>query len=145
VPAAAQSLDDTYQTAVGVTAGWWSGAAFSLRHFIDDDAALEARLSVWKYGGEGCALYEYFGDVPDVDGLRWYIGGGAHVGQYNHAWAKYNPSEWNRWYLGPDGVAGMDYKFEGIPLDMSFDVQPRMDFPGGWVDLWGGLGIRFAF
>ncbi|TDX00974.1 hypothetical protein [Dinghuibacter silviterrae] len=145
LPVAAQSFDDTYQNAVGIHFGWWRGVALSLKHFINDDAALEARASLWKYGGEVCVLYQFYGDVPDIDGLRWYAGGGAHVGQYNLAWAKYNPSELNRWYLGPDGVAGMDYKFQGAPIDMSFDVQPRMYFPVGWVDLWGGIGVRFAF
>lgn len=145
LPVAAQSSDQTYQNAIGVNFGWWSGGSLSLKHFIKDDVAIEARLSFWEYGGEACGLYEYYGDFGNVSGLRWYVGAGGHAGVYNHDWSKYYPNRQDGAYLGPDGVLGIDYKFEGAPIDVSFDIQPRFDFPGAYFNVWGGLGVRFAF
>ncbi|TDX00975.1 hypothetical protein [Dinghuibacter silviterrae] len=142
---AAQGGDQTYQNAVGVTFGWWNGASLSLKHFIKDDAAIEVRASFYQYGGELCGLYQFYGDFGNVAGLRWYAGGGAHAGAYNNRWTKNYPSRPDGVYLGPDGVLGVDYKFDSAPIDLSFDIQPRVDIPGGYFNVWGGLGVRFAF
>jgi hypothetical protein len=147
-PAAAQddrAADQTYQNAVGVTFGWWNGASLSVKHFFKDNEAIEARATFWQYGGELCGLFEYYGDFGNVSGLRWYVGGGGHAGGYNHQYAKYYPDRPDGAYFGADGVMGVDYKFDGAPIDLSFDVQPRVDVPGGYFNVWGGLGVRLAF
>lgn len=146
LPTYAQTEDDaTYRNAVGVTFGWWRGAALSLKHFVTDEVALEAKLSFWNYGGEVCGLFEYYGDFGTVPGLKWYAGGGAHIGVYNQDWAKYYPARSDGLYAGPDGILGIDYKFPTAPIDLSFDVEPRVDIPGAYFNVWGGLGVRFAF
>jgi hypothetical protein len=141
----AQDLGSDYKTSVGVKFGWWEGGSLSVKHFVKENVAVEALLSFWQYGGEACGLYEFHGKIPNVDGLKWYVGGGGHVGVYNTDWAKNYPDRPGQVYLGPDGVLGIDYKFTGAPIDLSFAVHPRFDIPGGYFNVWGGLGVRFAF
>jgi hypothetical protein len=143
--ATAQSLGPDYQTAIGIKFGWWSGGSISIKHFIKDNVAIEGEASFWEYGGDITGLYEWYGDIPAVEGMKWYAGAGAHIGFYNTEYAHYYPGRSNGLYLGPDGVLGVDYKFNNAPINLSFDVQPRVDLPGGFFDIWGGLGVRFAF
>lgn len=143
--AKAQTSDASYQNAVGVVFGWWVGGAISLKHFIKDNSAIEARVSFYQYGGEAAGFYEYYGDIPNLQNLRWYVGAGGHFGVYNHEWSKEYSGRQDGAYLGPDGILGIDYKFDGAPIDLSFDIEPRFDFPGAYFNVWGGLGVRFAF
>ncbi len=143
--ASAQDVGSTYQTAVGVKFGWWDGLAVSVKHFISDNVALEAQASFYRYGGEGTGLYEYYGNIPSVEGLKWYAGVGGHLGSYNTTYAHNYESRSSGVYFGPDAILGVDYKFTGAPIDLSFDIQPRVDVPGPYFNLWGGLGVRFAF
>lgn len=143
--ASAQSTGPDYSTGVGVKFGWWNGAGISVKHFMNSNAALEGILSLWHYGGEICGLYEYHGDIAGAQGLKWYVGAGAHVGIYNNNYGEVYPARSTGVYLGPDGVLGLDYKITGAPIDLSLDIQPRIDIPGLYFYVWGGLGVRFAF
>lgn len=136
----AQSLGSDYQTAVGIKFGWWDGAALDVKHFIKDDAALEGQLSIWHYGAIFTLLYEYHGNVEGVSGLKWYVGGGGHIGGYNDKHYDGHSGA----FIGIDGVLGLDYKFTGAPINLSLDIQPGISFPGGY-NSWGGLGVRYTF
>ena len=48
--------------------------------------------------------------------------------------------------LGIDGVLGLDYKFPGMPLNVSVDWQPSYEFGDfeGFSGNWGGIGLRIA-
>ena len=50
-------------------------------------------------------------------------------------------------FAGVDGVLGLDYKFNGAPINMSLDWQPSFEFGTnrGFYGNWGGLGIRYTF
>ena len=86
------------------------------------------------------ALYEFHNDINGAEGLRWYYGGGPHLGFYNSK--HYNGST----LLGVDGVLGLDYKLSGTPLNFSLDWQPSFEFgDGSGFDGWGGLAVRIAF
>ena len=49
--------------------------------------------------------------------------------------------------VGIDGVLGLDYKFPGIPINVSLDWQPSYEFGNyaGFNGNWGGVGLRLAF
>ena len=61
-------------------------------------------------------------DIPDLDNLRWFYGAGANL------------------YLGDGsgtflyGTGGLDYYFEEIPLNLSFQILPGIIFGGGTND-----------
>ena len=141
----AQSMGSDYQTAIGVKFGWWSGGAIDAKHFIKDNVAIEGELSLYRYGAEVNGLYEYYGNFSSVEGLKWYAGFGGHIGGYNNTYAHNYPNRSSGVFFGPDGVLGIDYKFTGAPINLSFDVQPLIDIPGSYFNVWGGLGVRFAF
>lgn len=130
----AESL--TYKTAAGIKV--WNGAGLSLKTFIADKSALEFIGFFNSDGVRITGLYEYHGELNTEGNLKWYGGPGAHVGLYKGS----NTS------FGVDGVIGLDYKFNNMPLNISLDWQPTIEFLGGksaFIGSWGGLGIRYTF
>ena len=128
----------TYTTALGVKI--WDGGGITLKHFFNDRNAGELIGYFWRNGVRFTGLYEIHGDITGADGLRWYIGPGAHIGFYN---SKYGDGSFG----GIDGVLGLDYKFSGAPINVSLDWQPSFEFGDnrGFYGGWGGLGIRYTF
>jgi hypothetical protein len=93
-------------------------------------------------------LYELHYDLGNVEGLRWYLGGGAHIGIGNDNWRKIGSTATEQGFtMGLDGVLGIDYKIKGAPLNLSFDWQPSFNLIGdtNFEAGWGGLGIRYTF
>jgi hypothetical protein len=132
------SSGHSYRTALGVKV--WDGGGISFKHFLTDNNALELIGYFWSQGFRITGLYEIHGDINGAPGLRWYIGPGAHIGFYN---TKYGDGS----FAGIDGVLGLDYKFNGAPINISLDWQPSFEFGDGrgFVGSWGGLGIRYTF
>ncbi|MDB5203837.1 MAG: hypothetical protein JWQ27_3246 [Ferruginibacter sp.] len=128
-----------YKTALGVK--FYPGA-ITLKHFVDDKAAVEGIGYFFNYGTRITGLYEIHGDINNAPGLKWYIGPGAHIGFYSN---KYGGAT----SVGVDGVLGLDYKFKGAPINMSLDWQPSFEFGNkynnGFNGNWGGLAIRYVF
>lgn len=141
--AEAQALGSTYRTAVGVKI--YPGA-ISVKHFTRNDVALEALASFWRYGFRFTGLYEFHGNINGAEGLKWYIGPGAHVGFYNDRWRRRYDEREDEIDIGVDGVLGLDYKFRGAPINVSIDWQPSFTIlEDTYFRSWGGLGVRFAF
>ena len=141
----AQSMGSSYQTAIGVK--FYPGS-LSIKHFTSDNVALEGLLNFWDHGFRFTGLYELHGDVSgDAPGLKWYVGPGAHIGWYNGGWYRGDNYYSNgSASFGIDGVLGLDYKINGAPIDLSLDVQPYFELLNHpYFDVWGGIGIRYAF
>ena len=141
VSAEAQSRSansSSYRTALGVKV--WDGGGVSLKLFFNERHAGELIAYFWRRGIRITGLYEIHGDINGAPGLKWYIGPGAHIGAYN---SKYGDGA----YIGIDGVIGLDYKFNGAPINVSLDWQPSIEFGDGrgFYGGWGGLGIRYTF
>ena len=141
------SHSSSYTTALGVKV--WDGAGISLKHFFNgSNNAGELIGYFYKHGFRLTGLYEIHGDINGAPGLKWYLGPGAHIGFYDagymHRGYYYSDS---RTHIGIDGVIGLDYKFNGAPINMSIDWQPAFEFGdgGGFYGSWGGLGIRYTF
>ncbi len=127
-----------YQTSLGVK--FYPGAV-SFKHFIKEKAALEGLGYFWNRGFRVAGLYEFHNDINGVEGLKWYVGPGAHVGFYS---SKYGGGT----AIGVDGVIGLDYKIREAPINLSLDWQPSIEFNGdynGFSGNWGGLAIRYVF
>lgn len=108
---------------------------------VGGDNALEfIGYFINNQGSRLTALYEIHHDIEGLNGLKWYVGPGAHISFYNKN--VYS----GRSYLGVDGVIGLDLKFNRVPLNFSFDWQPSFDFNGGRDFSWdfGGLSIRYV-
>ncbi len=145
-----------YKTSLGFRGGFTTGLTF--KHFIKDGAALEAILSTgWRsFGGyQLTGLYEIHKEAfvkNDMKGMFWFYGGGGHVAtgyrvwhhktNYTGDWVYYNA-------FGIDGIFGMEYKIEDVPITLSVDVKPFFeiatspDAPFGFWDM--GFSIRYVF
>ncbi len=136
--ASAQNNSSSYKTAVGVK--FYPGA-ITIKHFVKETAALEGIAYFSNKGFRITGLYELHYDLLQVDGLKWYVGPGAHVGFYDDKYYDGNT------YFGIDGILGIDYKITGAPLNLSLDWNPSFEFGtnSAGFNSYGGLSIRFAF
>lgn len=134
---AQKSSGQDYNTSVGVK--FYPGG-ITLKHFLNtENRAVEGIAYFWDRAFRITGLYEIHGDINDVSGLKWYIGPGAHVGFYN---SKYGGGT----SIGVDGVLGLDYKFDDVPINISLDWQPSFEFGkyNGFTGNFGGLSIRYT-
>lgn len=86
-------------------------------------------------------LYEKYNPINGAQGLNWYYGGGASIGSYK---VKGYDGDF---YLAANGVLGLDYKFNGAPINISLDWVPALELTPS-TGFWGGdvgLGVRFTF
>lgn len=78
ITASAQKSDELgYKNALGLKI--YPGA-ISFKHFLSEKAAIEGLAFFTPDGIRVTGLYEMYNEIPRVEGLRWYIGGGAHFG-----------------------------------------------------------------
>ncbi len=134
----------TYATAAGLRLGVSTGV--TVKHFIKDDLALEGILhSKWR-GLLITGLLEVHKDIREVRGLRWFYGGGAHIGSWNYR--NRTPLEYRgRTVVGIDGIIGLDYMFDDLPLNLSLDYKPAFNLinSGGFWGTETALSIRYTF
>ncbi|MBI4929114.1 MAG: hypothetical protein HY841_00005 [Bacteroidetes bacterium] len=136
-----------YQTGIGLRGGFEGG--ITIKHFIKSNKAIEGIVSRgWGYGGiRITGLYEIHKPFPEVKGLDWFYGLGAHVGFYNGSYYGYygyagggyydKKGKWhatgyrdNYTVAGIDGILGLEYQFEEIPFTIGIDLKPSFDFIG---------------
>jgi hypothetical protein len=136
-----------YNTAIGLRAGFGNG--LTVKHFVNNNAALEGILYARWNGLIVGGLYEVHRNIAEVNGLRWFYGGGAHLGTWNAG--KGNPNwgdnSMSSTVVGIDGIIGLDYKIPTIPINLSLDWKPAINFSGN-AGFWGdevALSIRYAF
>lgn len=139
-----QATGSTYKTAIGFKFG---PAALTVKHFVQPNAALEGLAYFWDDGLRITGLYEWHGNIKGAAGLKWYVGGGAHVDVWDDEYKNNNQDNDGGAGAGLDGVLGLDYKFKGAPINMSLDWQPSVTFIGDNYSNanWVGIAIRFAF
>ena len=105
----------------------------SLKYFLKPNAAVDGLISFGgsRFGIGG--LYEVHKPLA-ASGLQWYFGGGAYVGFQS-----------GNTYLGPTGVIGLDYKFPTVPLNLSLDWKPELDFLPAINFVPDAFGLSFRF
>lgn len=139
----AQATGYAYKTAVGFK---FQPSAVSIKHFVKSNAAIEGLGYFWRNGFRATGLYEWHGNINGAAGLKWYVGGGAHIDSWNDKYrGEYHPD--GRAAAGMDAVLGLDYKFKGAPINLSLDWQPSITFIGANYSSadWVGVAIRFAW
>ncbi len=130
-----------YRTAIGFRGGTSQG--LSVKHFISYENAIEGIVCTRWRGLMIIGLYEIVNPAFNVYGLNWYYGGGAHIGfwndtYYNLPWA--NDDHYGNYaVLGVDAIIGIEYTFIDVPINISVDWKPAMNF-FGYTGLWGDAG-----
>ncbi|WP_411273657.1 hypothetical protein [Daejeonella sp.] len=133
----------SYENAIGVRIGSYNGVNF--KTFLNTNKALDLNLSVRSNDDFKrfilTGLYEVHNPINGAPGLLWYYGGGGSIGSYK---VKNFESDV---FLSADGVLGLDYKIDGIPLNLALDWRPRLELTPntnfGTGDV--GLAIRLTF
>ncbi|MGN6619353.1 MAG: hypothetical protein ACTHJ5_19410 [Ilyomonas sp.] len=132
----------TYDRAIGIK--FPLGFAVTYKKFVSDNNNIEAQAMFWRKGFRAVGLYEFSFDIPDVEGLRWFVGPGAHIGFWKKEFKEDNNSSAD---IGIDGIIGLDYKVNDLPLNVSLDWQPAITLIGssGFTPSYGGIGVRYTF
>lgn len=136
--ASAKAQESAGQLQAGVRLGLPLGVTG--RYFFTERSAGEAIVGLYNRTASITALYQYHFDLSalTVQGFGWYIGGGAHMGT-----RRVDGSQ--KFLAGVDGVAGINYNFSGIPLNLSLDWKPAVHFsnPSDLADF--GVSARYIF
>jgi hypothetical protein len=140
------TLAQGYQTGVGLRLGVSNG--LTVKHFISGRDALEGIFHTRWGGVVLTGLYEVHKDIPEAAGLRWFYGGGVHIGTWNGDRGR---SSWGdhqgQTIFGIDGIIGLDYPFEVVPIGLSLDYKPAFNISNN-AGFWGdevALSIRYIF
>ena len=103
------AMGSTYTSAIGLK---YYPFSITAKTFVKQNTAVEGLLSFWNYGTRFTGLYEFYKDINGVDGLKWYVGPGEHLGFWNKSWKDKYPTREGGVMFGIDGVIGLDYKIQ---------------------------------
>lgn len=139
----AQAQD--YKTAIGFKGGFPGYGALNVKHFLGGSSAIDFSVGgganhLWLQG-----LYEI--NNPLQDGFSWYYGIGADVGFWNRGYMHYYKDKYynNRTWFGIDGVLGIEYTFNQIPINLAVEAVPTVRVsPYVGFGMGGAFAIRFA-
>lgn len=95
----------------------------------------------------------------NVSGLDWYVGLGGQIRMQSYTFDyRYKIKDDPNWFyakgdkvtdldLGVDGVIGLEYNFEKIPIALFVDATVFMEIVDRPFYFWmqGGLGVRYNF
>lgn len=135
-----------YKSAIGLRGGIAQGLTF--KTFVGGSSGFDFILGNHYRGLNFTVLYEIHShNFLDVDNLSLFYGFGGHIGFYNvSTW----PGTWGTYESGPvigvDGVVGIEYTFDEIPINLSLDIVPSINITP-YVGYWqrGALSIRYVF
>jgi hypothetical protein len=108
---------------------------FTYRYFLNEKSAIEGILNLRNEAIAVGALYERFAPIQGVEGLQWFYGAGAYVG--------FQAFE----NFGITGIAGMDYSFKEVPINLSVDWKPELNLIEyvGFRASTVAVSVRFVF
>jgi hypothetical protein len=127
-----------YKKAVGLGIDFGTGFTLvgpSAKYFFKENQVAQAEV-LFGSGITGVTfLYQYYGNIPSGNGLKWFAGIGPSfifIGGGTTFSARPN--------------VGLDYKLDTIPLSFSFDWRPDIIISddGGFQVARFGLGIRYV-
>ena len=133
-----------YHTGIGIRAGFSSG--LTIKHFKNRKVALEGLLTTRRQGFDITGLYEVHNKAFDTDHLNWYYGGGVHIGFYNGNYVSWGNSGTTYTVVGLDGILGLEYTFDEIPINLGIDWKPALNligYTGFWSE--GAISARYVF
>lgn len=134
----------SYKSAIGLRGGDPSGVSF--KTFLNSTNALELVVGTgyWGHNFAITGFYEWQKPTNWTPNLDWFIGPGAHVG----FWNDYYKNEYGTSILiGVDGIIGLEYTLDDIPLNFALGVGPSFQLTSGpgWSYWNGGFAIRYVF
>jgi hypothetical protein len=141
----AKSNAQDYNTGIGLRGGFASG--LTIKHFIKPTKAIEGIFDSRWHGFSVTGLYEIHARAFDTNRLNWYYGIGGHIGFWDTKYKTWGDNTGNYTIIGIDGILGLEYNFEEIPINLSIDWKPSYNlsgYSGFWGD-GGAISIRYIF
>jgi hypothetical protein len=138
------SVNGQYKNAIGIRAADHSGITF--KTFLTEDRAADLILAFNDNSTRSLVtltgLYEIHAPIEGAPGLKWYYGFGGTIGG-----VEYKRNSDNDLLVRVDGVLGLDYIFDGAPINLSLDWKPALELTPETDTRFGmfGLSVRFAF
>lgn len=134
------------------------GGGFTGKAYVGRHLALEGMLNfggLFGLSGESftvVGLVEAHIPLPE-NSWRLIFGGGLHGGVWdNGRWYRYRDDAWTndaQPIFGVDAIGGVEYVFKNIPLGLSADLKPAINFTGGGPEFFNhnffGLSARYMF
>lgn len=135
------------------------GAGFNGKFMVANHLALKGQLNlggIYRLGGESftaVALLEGVIPLPDPS-WRLFFGGGVHAGAWdNGRWYRERDDVWvddrPEPIIGVDAIGGVEYVFKNIPLGMSADAKPAVNFTSNGPEFFNhnllGITARYYF
>lgn len=121
----------SYKSGIGLRAGggYYDVVAASFKTFVTTPGAIEINVGFRPYGITGYSWFNLSGSVSyqhhfpigNVEGLRWFVGGGLTAFNTFSSYDTYKG-----FGLGIFPTGGVDYKFGNIPLNVSADIRPTI-------------------
>lgn len=140
-----KSSAQDYNTGIGLRGGLGSG--LTIKHFLNGKSAVEGILdSRWR-GFSITGLYEIHQQAFEVDRLNWYYGVGGHIGFWNGGNVSWADNHDDYTVIGIDGILGLEYNLDFIPINLSIDWKPAFNlsgYSGFWGD-GGAISVRYIF
>jgi hypothetical protein len=136
-----------YKTALGVrlsSSNAMQNNSVSIKQFINEKTAVEGLFTFGDPLALG-ALVEFYKPLTP-EGLSWFYGGGGYISfvkKVNVATSK-STTDPN---FGAQGIVGLDYKFNNIPLNISLDWKPELNIVSdiNFEPAAIGFSARFTF
>jgi hypothetical protein len=133
------------------------GAGLTGKYFLDRNIAFEGQLNAGGvFGLEGqsftaVGLLEYHVPLPDPS-WKVFFGGGLHAGAWDHdgsyVSAEGHVDKGSEAIFGIDGIGGIAYSFKSVPISLTADFKPAINFVTD-VDFFPhnmfGFGARYFF
>lgn len=122
-----ESLNPGYRTALGVrlsSSNAMQNNSVSLKQFITPRVAIEGLFTFGDPLALG-ALVEFHKPLS-ASGLNYFYGAGGYVGFVKEVNTNTQKTVTNT-NFGAQGVIGLDYKFNNIPLNLSLDWKPELN------------------
>lgn len=138
----------SYKTAIGVRGIGTSG--LTIKHFTKANTALEGIVGFYPNAFSVTLLVEKYALAFDEPGLRWYYGIGGHIATQsdvikNDGIYRRESSDIG---FGVDGIFGIEYKIQDVPIAVSFDLKPFFEVStdgNAFIALDPGLGVKVTF
>lgn len=127
-----------YRTGLGLRGGYTSG--LTIKHFVSGSNAIEGIIGTNYRSFLLTGLYEKHTGAFDVSGMNWFYGGGLHLGVYG------DDRNVSQSILGIDGIVGLEYKIQEIPISISLDLKPTLNLIGYRLfDMDFALSLRYVW
>lgn len=138
----------SYKTAIGVRGLGTSG--LTIKHFTNSNNAIEGIVGFYPNAFSVTVLVEKYAQAFDTRGLNWYYGIGGHIATQSNVIRNDGiyRRETSEVGLGVDGIFGLEYKINEVPIAISLDFKPFFEVAtdgNAFVALDPGLGIKVTF